>query len=363
MSHAAALLLLAAGPAADCPLAREPYSSRSPLADLLGDASAVSALMQAAPELAIEAGDMPGGITRIVTPALLLRDRPGGAGIVRRLDAALAGVKLTEEAVRARCARYDRTPPRLPRLIRRPAILLFGKVNGFDHGPALPAAAEAVRAMAARRGWTVVASDNGAVFNPRGLARFDAVVWNNVSGDVLTISQRAAFRRWIERGGGYAGVHGSGGDPVWFWDWYADGLLGARFTGHPMTPQFQAARVRVEGADGVARGLPREWTMTDEWYSFARSPRGPGTRVVATLDEGTYRPSGHGEKELRMGDHPIAWTRCVGDGRSFYSAIGHRPESYREPNNARLLEQGIAWAMGLGDTRCRDGREIAKGEG
>ena len=43
-------------------------------------------------------------------------------------------------------------------------------------------------------------------------------------------------------------------------------------------------------------------------------------------------------------DHPIAWTRCVGKGRSFYSAIGHRPETYTEPHNAALLESAITWA-------------------
>jgi hypothetical protein len=58
-----------------------------------------------------------------------------------------------------------------------------------------------------------------------------------------------------------------------------------------------------------------------------------------------------------MGDHPIAWSRCIGNGRSFYTAIGHRPESYVEPNSLKLLEQGIAWAAGLGETRCLGGVE------
>ena len=59
-----------------------------------------------------------------------------------------------------------------------------------------------------------------------------------------------------------------------------------------------------------------------------------------------------------MGDHPIAWTRCVGDGRSFYSAIGHRPETYSEPHHVQLLEQAIAWAAGMGETQCRAGKEL-----
>ena len=54
-----------------------------------------------------------------------------------------------------------------------------------------------------------------------------------------------------------------------------------------------------------------------------------------------------------MGDHPIAWTQCIGKGRSFYTAIGHRPESYSEPNTNKLLEQGVAWAAGIGSSSCQ----------
>jgi hypothetical protein len=40
------------------------------------------------------------------------------------------------------------------------------------------------------------------------------MIWNNSSGDVLTEDQRAAFKTWMENGGSYFGIHGSGGDPV-----------------------------------------------------------------------------------------------------------------------------------------------------
>jgi len=68
-----------------------------------------------------------------------------------------------------------------------------------------------------------------------------------------------------------------------------------------------------------------------------------------------------GGQDLRMGDHPIAWAKCIGDGRSFYTAIGHRPESYSEPHVVKLLEQAITWAAGTGETRCRAGALIDRG--
>lgn len=366
----AGLLLCGASavPAAgtDCPLARQPYSSRTILADVLGDPAAKAVLDREAPDLVggftrnFGGGPLPPGFARILSLQSLLRTRPDGAVLAPRLDAALAHVKLTRQAIRARCASYDQVPPKLPATIRRPAILVFDKITGFRDAPSVDAAAAALKAMAAHRGWTLVFSDNGAVFNLRDLGRFDAVVWNNVSGDALTVPQQQAFKAWLGRGGGFAGFHGSGGDPFYVWDWYADALIGARFVGHPAAPQFQAAQVVVEDSDSaITRGLRRGWTMTEEWYSFAASPRTKGAHVLARLDESSYSPVGFGGQDIRMGDHPIAWTQCVGNGRSFYSAIGHRPENYSEPNSLKLLENGIAWAAGLGETRCAAGKEIA----
>ena len=144
-----------------------------------------------------------------------------------------------------------------------------------------------------------------------------------------------------------SGVHGTAGDPVYFWDWYVDTLLGARFLAHPMNPQFQDARVVVEDRTGeIGKVLPAEWTMNEEWYSFKTNPRKTGAHVIATLDESTYKPVGMMGIDLKMGDHPIAWTNCIGKGRMFYSAIGHRPEGYAHPTYVAMLEAAVAWAAG-----------------
>ena len=115
------------------------------------------------------------------------------------------------------------------------------------------------------------------------LQHFDAVVWNNVSGDVLTLGQRAALRDYVEKGGGFAGFHGSAGDPLYLWDWYADSLIGARFAGHPSAPQFQTARLIVEDRTSeITRDLGSGWTLSDEWYSFKESPRARGAHILVS---------------------------------------------------------------------------------
>ena len=45
---------------------------------------------------------------------------------------------------------------------------------------------------------------------------------------------------------------------------------------------------------------------------------------------------------LATGYHPIASRKIVGDARSFYTAIGHRPENYNDAQAAILLANGIA---------------------
>ena len=86
--------------------------------------------------------------------------------------------------------------------------------------------------------------------------------------------------------------------------------------------------------------------MNDEWYSFKTNPRSAGATVILTLNEGSYKPDGMMGQNLRMGaDHPLAWTNCIGKGRMFYSAIGHRPETYSQPQHVTLLENAVDWAV------------------
>jgi uncharacterized protein len=347
-------------PEVDCPAAFRGYSSGgTPLLDLLLNPQAKAVVER----------DLPGFLSKL-PPVLMKPAPPTLADILtirimssefsaipeealNKLDKDLALVPVTREAAVARCARYDHTPPVLPAHLDHPAMLVFSKSNGFRDDPSVNAAEAALKAMAGREHWNLFFSDNAAVFNAPDLKRFDAVIWNNVSGDVLTVAQRQAFKAYIENGGGFAGVHGSGGDFFYDWDWYPDVLIGAQFKAHPMSPQFQAAKLKLDdNKNPIVRGLQPEWTMTDEWYSFKTNPRKSGADVLVTLDENTYKPAA-GTVDLRMGDHPIAWTQCIGKGRSFYTAIGHRPESYAETNTNRLIQQGVAWAAGLEPGSCR----------
>lgn len=243
---------------------------------------------------------------------------------------------------------YETVRPELPAELKDPAILVFSKTNGYRHKDAIRGASAAIHSIADKNGWSVLFTENGAVFNREDLSRFRATIWNNTSGDVLNAEQKDAFRSYVENGDGFVGIHAAGGDFRYAWSWYAETLIGAQFIGHTLFPRSPTATIRIERHDDPAtKGLPDQWTRSDEWYSFKTSPRSNGATVLATLDETTYRPR-MGWKDIRMGsDHPVVWKHSVGNGRAFYSAIGHSAHAYAEPHYRNVLEGAIAWAAGL----------------
>lgn len=254
---------------------------------------------------------------------------------------------------------YEATPPQLPADLGDKAVLIFSKTNGFRDDEQIQAANAALADIIAKAGGRSWQTENAAVFNPAQLDKFRAVVWNSVSGDVLTQNQRAAFKGWLEQGGGFVGLHGAGGDPQYAWRWYVDDLIGAQFIGHTLGPHIQPGRLVIEDqAHPATRGLGGEWRRDDEWYSFASNPRAKGYHVLISIDERSYLPVerfipfGAG-KDIRMGaDHPLVWWHCVGRGRALYSALGHTAASYTEPKHQQLLRGAIGWASGLEGPVC-----------
>ncbi|KQT32678.1 hypothetical protein ASG29_13160 [Sphingomonas sp. Leaf412] len=235
---------------------------------------------------------------------------------------------------------YDQVAPALPAGFDD-GVLVFSKTNGWRHIEHIPHSNAVIADVARAQGRAVFTTENAAVFDPALLRRVRVVVLNSASGDLFTPPQRAAFERWLRDGGAVVALHGSGGDPRYAWPFWAGELIGAQFTGHPgEADHFQRATVNVVAPNHpVMRGVRVPWTPVDEWYSFAAPPSARST-ILATLDERTYRPSA----KLAMGAlHPIVWAHPVGKGRVVFSAIGHTPESYDDPNHRRLIANAIRW--------------------
>lgn len=247
---------------------------------------------------------------------------------------------------------YEYTPPELPPNIEGFSILLFSKTNGFPHTEAIEAAIPAFEKIAQDNGWSIFSTNNGAVFNKKQLSKFDVVIWNNATGRNLTDEQRKSFEYYMNQGGGFLGIHGTGDDSH-HWDWYEQQLIGANFSHHPLNPQLQKGNIHLE-CDTTSyfpcENLPQNHTRTDEWYVFFDNPRASGFKVLYTLEESGLVMNGNipllvSDKDFGMGDdHPIVWYRCLSNGgRTFYSAMGHTGDSFREQMHLKMLENAIKW--------------------
>ncbi|MCD9028252.1 ThuA domain-containing protein [Luteimonas sp. BDR2-5] len=216
-----------------------------------------------------------------------------------------------------------------------PRILVFSRTAGFRHD-SIPVAVETLRAIGADAGFAVDASEDATRFDDAVLARYRAVVFANVTGEVLGAAQQAAFERYVATGGGFVGVHAAA-DSGYAWPWYGE-LVGAWFARHP--EGLQPVRVVFEVGPGPSG--TRAWAVTDEIYDYRRNPR-PDVRVVASIDPASHPRGGMGD------DHPIAWCHRNAGGRAWYTGLGHDPALYDDPVFRAHLLRGLRYAAGQAD--------------
>lgn len=231
-----------------------------------------------------------------------------------------------------------------------PHLLVYSKTSRFRHN-SIDAGVAALVAVAKKRGWDLTVTENPEWFDPERLFAFDAIIWALPTGPTLDDEQKTAMRTFVEEHGrGFVGIHAAG-DSSHEWQWYQEELIGPAFIGHPGRPNVRGGTVRVEAPDNpIMAGIPLAWERVDEWYSFDKTGRDK-FNILATVDEATYDPPLEGEQaeKLTMGDHPIIWHRCVGEGRSFYSGLGHTVESFADAEHRMMLGNAIAWALGEGE--------------
>lgn len=212
------------------------------------------------------------------------------------------------------------------------AILVYSGTTGYRHD-SIPAGIDALTAIAKRRGLAVVASEDPGIFSTDSLRRFRAIVLlscttnpKDPASEWLVGDRRTALQNFVERGGGVLAIHAAA-DSHYNWPWYGK-LIGGRFERHPSgTPR---GTIR-----SIATGETRQ--RTDEWYYF--DDYDPTSKLLVTLD-----PQSIGEKDVNP--NPVSWTRSVGRGRVFYTAMGHTKESYSEPWFLRHIADGLDWVLG-----------------
>jgi len=172
--------------------------------------------------------------------------------------------------------------------------------------------------------------------SPAALASLDAVVFANTTGN-LGIPDMGAFLNWIAAGHGFAGMH-SASDTYHDEPRYLE-MLGDEFLTHGDQATIDAI---VENTDHPAvSSLGSRFRIFDEIYKFTRANRGSVTMLLS-LDR---HPADGLPEAGQSADLPLAWAKSHGQGRVFYTALGHREDVWENPLYQQHVLGGIRWIL------------------
>ena len=213
-------------------------------------------------------------------------------------------------------------------------VLVFTKTNAYRHKNIEPGK-KALKLMAQKEDWLIQFTEDSTQFTNKNLSKFNVVVFFNTSGNVLGESEQQAFKRFIQKGGGFVGIHQATGTEN-EWPWF-NKLTGAIFKNHP---KVQEAELHVHKETGfpAIMHLNEKWVRTDEWYNFTEEVDTSVVTILIDIDEDSY-------EGRKMGTyHPTTWYHYYDGGRAFYTALGHTDDSFSEAPFLLMIQKAIYWA-------------------
>ena len=219
-------------------------------------------------------------------------------------------------------------------------LMVVTHTTGFRH-PSIPTAESVLTRLGSDSGIFTVTfcrnqSDVTQMLTTSGLANVDGVFFANTTGN-LGIADLPAFLAWIRNGGSFLGAH-SASDTYHEAPDFID-MLGGEFETHGNETSVD---IRVEDRTHPAGApLPNPFTIFDEIYEFRSNPRG---RVNVLLSLDRHPNDGH-LAAGQPGDFPLAWYHSYGNGRVFYTALGHRDEVWNDSRYQQHLLGAIRWAL------------------
>jgi len=206
-------------------------------------------------------------------------------------------------------------------------VVVVTATAGFRHD-SIPTAEEVIAQISRRIGFDVTFARDEAqmhdALSPDALQNVKLVMFVNTTGP-LQLDSRDALLAWIAKGGSFLGAH-SASDTWHEWPEYI-AMLGGEFDHHP----DQTTRTVF-----VENGTLPTHDLFEEFYLFKNFDPSRVTVLLALHES---------PEDSAPGFFPLAWTRTYGDGRVFYTALGHRIDVWTSEWFQQHLSGAIAWGL------------------
>ncbi len=222
-------------------------------------------------------------------------------------------------------------------------VLVYTKNGkGYVHDN-IPSAVACLQKLGQENGFKVDTSANPSVMTAENLQQYTMIIFPSTNNDVFdTDAQRLAFRRYIEAGGGFVGIHSVTGTER-NWKWFKT-MMGGTFAWHA---KFQKFKVKViDPSHPSMQGMPKEFEKEDEFY-FAKELF-PGTKTIMANDITSLNATDTVQRNLILKNagtfselYPVTWTHDFDGGHTWFTTLGHHKKDYVDPLYVQHLFQGI----------------------
>jgi uncharacterized protein len=221
-------------------------------------------------------------------------------------------------------------------------LLVVTVTKGFRHG-SIPTAEKVLGRLAeSSKVFTVDYvrndADMASKMTAEALKGYDGFIFANTTG-ILPLPDKEAFLNQIKEGKAFIGMHSAsdtfhlkdGVDP------YIE-MLGGEFEGH-------GAQVGVEclvqdSKHPATKHLGEAYCIEKEEMYLLKNYTAANVHELLILDK-------HPNKKKQSGRFPVAWAKEYGQGKVFYTSLGHNDSVWENTNYQKHILGGIKWALGL----------------
>ncbi len=183
-------------------------------------------------------------------------------------------------------------------------------------------------------------TDDVSTVDWNDLGRYSAIAFCTTGELPISEEGKVNLLRFVREGGAFIGIHNAT-DTFYQWAPYGE-MVGGYFNGHPW---HEEVGIIVEDRDHPAtRHLESTFKIHDEIYTHRDWSRAK-THVLMRMDNESVDFE-KGRDKRPDGDVAMAWCHPYGQGRVFYTALGHGMPTWTDARFHQHLLGGIRWAMG-----------------
>ena len=228
-------------------------------------------------------------------------------------------------------------------------VLVVTVTKGFRHS-SIPTAEKVLGKLAETSGAFTVDyvrndDDMASKMTAATLKNYDGFIFANTTG-VLPLPDKTAFLNEVKSGKAFIGMHSAsdtfhGRDVAEPYireiDPYID-MLGGEFRTH-------GAQVGIEclvqdGTHPAVKHFGESFNIEREEVYLMKNYDSSRVRELLVLDR-------HPNQKNLFGRFPVAWCKKYGQGKVFYTSLGHREDVWENAAYQKHILGGIKWSLGL----------------